>query len=156
MFSSLDKAIIRKLQEDLPLAPQPYKIIADELGISEEELLNRVQKYCDKGVIRRFGAVLCHREVGFQANAMAVWIVPEERTEEVGKIMASFSQVSHCYQRPTFHDWSYNMFTMIHGKTTQECEKVAAEIAKIVNIHNYNLLYSTVELKKSSMKYFIE
>lgn len=154
MFSPLDKAVICRLQDDLPLVPQPYKIMADELGITEEGLLNKVRELYDKGIIRRFGAVLRHRKAGFKANVMVVWIVPEDRTGEVGKIMASFPQVSHCYQRSTFPGWPYNVFTMIHGQTTGECEAIIAEIVKAVEISSYELLYSTHELKKNSMKYF--
>lgn len=156
MFSTVEKKIIRKLQEDLPLVPQPYKTIADELGITEEILLKKINEFKERGLIRRMGAALCHRETGYKANAMVVWIVPTERIEEIGMTMASFSEVTHCYQRPTFPDWPYNMFTMIHGKTREECKKVVEKIASNINIDKYKLLYSTVELKKSSMKYFME
>lgn len=156
MFSSLDISIIRKMQEDLPLVPQPYKLIADELGIKENKLLEKIKEFCDKGIIRRFGATLNHRNIGFKANAMVVWIVPEERIKEVSKSMILFEQVSHCYQRPTFLNWPYNIFTMVHGETKEECEKVVKDIINLVNINDYNILYSTKELKKSSMKYFIE
>jgi len=156
MFSSLDISIIRKMQEDLPLVPQPYKLIAKELGIKENELLEKIKEFCDKGIIRRFGATLNHRNIGFKSNAMVVWIVPEERIKEVSKNMILFDQVSHCYQRPTFLNWPYSIFTMIHGETKEECEKVVKEIINVVNINDYNVLYSTKELKKSSMKYFME
>ena len=156
MLSSLDIKIIRKIQEDLPLVPEPYKEIAQEVGITENELINRIQEYCRSGIIRRFGTILNHRNVGFKANAMVVWIVPEDLIKDVSKIMILFPQVSHCYQRSIFSGWPYNVFTMVHGETKQECEKVVKAIADVVNINEYNLLYSTKELKKVSMKYFIE
>lgn len=156
MFSSLDIKIIRKMQEDLPLVPEPYKLIAEELGINEEVLLVKIKEFCDKGVIRRFGATLNHRNIGFKANAMVVWIVPEIRIKKVSEIMIAFPQISHCYQRPTFTNWPYNVFTMIHGKTKEECERTVKEISDSIKINDYSILYSTEELKKSSMKYFIE
>ena len=128
MFSSLDISIIRKLQEDLPLVPQPYKLIAEDLGIKEKELLEKIREFCNKDVIRRFGATLNHRNIGFKSNAMVVWNVPEERIKEVSEIMILFSQVSHCYQRPKFPNWSYNIFTMIHGENKEECEEVVKQI----------------------------
>ena len=156
MFSSLDISIIRKIQEDLPLVAEPYRAIAEELQITESELISKIQEFCSKGIIRRFGATLNHRNIGFKANAMVVWQVPEERIKEVSKIMILFSAVSHCYQRPTFKSWPYNIFTMVHGETKEECEAIIKEIANAVDINSYNILYSTHELKKNSMKYFME
>ena len=156
MLSSLDIKIIRKIQEDLPLVPKPYEALAQELGITENEVIDKIKEFCKNGIIRRFGTILNHRNVGFKANSMVVWKVPEERIEVVSKIMILFSQVSHCYQRPTFPGWPYNIFTMVHEKTKQGCEKIVKEIAKAVNVNEYDMLYSTDELKKVSMKYFIE
>ena len=155
MLSSLDISIVRMIQEDLPLVPKPYKAMAEELGITENELINKIKEFCKSGIIRRVGTIINHRNVGFKANAMVVWIVPEERIKDVSEIMIMFSEVSHCYQRSTFPGWPYNVFTMVHGETKQECEKVVKEIANDVNINDYSMLYSTDELKKVSMKYFI-
>lgn len=156
MLSSLDINIIRKLQEDLPLVPRPYMEIAEQLGITENEVIDKIQEFCKSGIIRRFGTTINHRNVGFKANSMVVWMVPEERIKAVTKIMILFSQVSHCYERPTLPGWPYNVFTMVHEETKQECEKVVKEISKAVNINEYDMLYSSDELKKVSMKYFIE
>ena len=156
MLSNLDKNIIRAVQEDLPLVPEPYKEMARELGITENELIDKIKEFCSKGIIRRFGTIVNHRNIGFISNAMVVWVVPKEVLNDVSKIMISFNQVSHCYQRPTFPEWPYNVFTMIHGQSNQECEKIVKEIAAKVNINDYNMLYSSKELKKESMKYFIE
>jgi siroheme decarboxylase len=144
------------MQENLPLVAQPYKLIAQELGIKEEELLEKIKEFCDNGIIRRFGATLNHRNIGFIANAMVVWIVPERRIKEVSDIMIQFPQVSHCYQRPTFENWPYNIFTMVHGESKEKCEKVINEIITRTNIDKYTILYSTKELKKSSMRYLLE
>lgn len=156
MLSKLDKAIIIRLQDELPLVPQPYAAMAEELGITETELLERITELHNKGVLRRLGALLHHRTAGYSANTMVVWAVPEEKTEEAGKIMASFAQVSHCYKRLSCPDWPYNMYTMVHAKTRQECEEIVFEIADAVRIYEYRMLYSTREVKKCSMKYFLE
>ena len=154
MFSSLEKDIIRKLSGDIPLSSEPYKAIANELGITEEVLLSKVKEFFDKGIIRRIGGILYHREVGFKANAMIVWTVPEDKIEEVAAIACSFSEVTHCYQRLTYPNWPYNFFTMIHGESKDQCEDIIRKISKTININHYKILYSTKELKKSSMKYF--
>lgn len=156
MLSATEINIIRRLQEDLPLVSEPYKKLAEDLGITESELLTKIKEFKNKKILRRFGATLNHRKVGFHSNAMAVWIVSAERIAEVSKIMVSFPQVSHCYERTTQPGWPYNMFTMIHGQSKQECEKVISQISDLTNINNYNILYSTEELKKTSMKYFCE
>lgn len=153
-LSELDKKIISRLQGDLPLVEFPFKQLAAEVGTTEEEVLERVQSYLDAGIMRRLGTILRHHLAGFTVNAMCCWVVPEEKVEETGNIMASFKEASHVYQRPTFHDWPYNLFTMLHGKSEEELQKVAAEISAQTGIKEYRLLYSTREYKKTSMKYF--
>ena len=156
MLSYLDKSIVRVVQEDLPLVLEPYKEIAEELGITENELIDKIKQFCTSGIIRRFGTIVNHRNIGFISNAMVVWIVPKDLIDVACKIMISFPQISHCYQRPTFPEWPYNVFTMIHGQSNQECEKIVKDIAALINIEDYNMLYSSIELKKESMKYFQE
>lgn len=156
MLDELDRSIIRQLQEDLPIVRNPYKVLSGHLGISEDEYIKRTKYLAENSFIRRFGAALNHRSLGFSANAMAVWIVPDEKAEDIGKIMASFKEVSHCYQRPAFEGWPYNLFTMIHGKSHDECEKIAELIGEKTGINKYRLIYSTKEFKKTSMKYFVE
>jgi DNA-binding Lrp family transcriptional regulator len=155
-LSDLDKNIIKVLQEDLPLSPRPYKDLAEKIGIEEELLLSKIQFYIDNGIIRRFGSALRHREIGFSANAMVVWKVEPDRTMDAGRIMAEFKEVSHCYERPTYPGWPYNLFTMVHGQTPEECENIADCISKKTGLSEYKLLYSNKELKKTSMKYFVE
>ncbi len=154
--SELERSIVRELQGDLPLVQRPFKLMADRAGMAEEELVTKLQEMDEKGIIRRFSAVLHHRSVGFSANAMGAWRVPEDKAEEVGTKMAKFPQVSHCYQRPTFPTWPYSLFTMIHGKTKEDCEQVAELISQDTGIEDYRLLYSTREFKKVSMRYFTE
>jgi len=156
MLTELEKKIVKALQENFPLCSHPFTSIAEEIGIDEKELLSKIRVLKERGIIRRFGATLRHRNAGYVANAMVVWHAPEEKVKEVGNAMASFPEVSHCYQRAICSDWTYNLFTMIHGKSREECENTARLISQKVKISDYRLLYSTRELKKTSMKYFQE
>lgn len=153
MLSALDKEIIKRLQEDIIIEKEPFKSMAKELNVEEEKILERIKYLKNIGILKRIGAVLYHREAGFKANAMVVWCVPSGRVECVGNYLAKLPQVTHCYERVTCEDWKYNLFTMIHGKTKEECEKLIKELSKEININDYDILYSTRELKKSSMKY---
>jgi DNA-binding Lrp family transcriptional regulator len=153
-LTDLDKKIIAILQGDLPLVPHPYRAIADDLGIGEEELLQKISAYLDAGILRRMGTILRHHKAGFSANAMCGWNVPAERVEEVGSIMATFQEASHVYQRPVYPDWPYNLFTMLHGKSNEDLVRAAEAIAARTGIADYRLLHSTREFKKTSMKYF--
>jgi DNA-binding Lrp family transcriptional regulator len=153
-LSARDIAAIRELQIDIPLVPEPYRGMAERLGIDEEALFETARRLRARGYLRRMAAVLYHREAGFQANAMGVWVVPPERTEEVGAIMASFRGVSHCYLRPTYPDWPYNLFTMVHGQRAPDCQAVIEAIAAATGLQEYGLLFSTKEYKKVRLQYF--
>ena len=153
-LTDFDKKIIREIQTDLPISERPFYDIAQKLDIEEEELLKRIQEFIDKGYIRRFGATLRHRRVGINANAMSIWVVPEMDVDRVGKIMASFKEVTHCYERHTLPDWKYNLYAMIHAKTKEECLEIVARISEKTGMKEYKLLYSTEEFKKTSMEYF--
>lgn len=156
MFDTLDKLIIAALQNDLPLSPQPYQDIAQSLGISEGELLRRLQGYRDSGKIRKLGAVLRHQMVGFSANALSAWRVEPERLQTIGAIMAAEPYITHCYARTPWPDWPYTLYTMLHGHSRAECEAVASDLAVRTGVDDYILLYSTKEWKKTSMRYFCE
>ncbi|MDA1348426.1 MAG: Lrp/AsnC family transcriptional regulator [Chloroflexi bacterium] len=147
---------IRELQEDMPLVPQPFAPMAQALGISQRELFELASDFQQRGIMRRFSAVLHHRRAGFKANAMAVWNVPQDRSVEVGNIMAQSKWVTHCYERPTFDDWRYSHFTMIHATSQGKCVEVAGEISEATKIDDYMLLYSTREYKKTRVRYFVE
>ncbi len=155
MLSDLEIKIVRELQAGLPLVERPYLEVARRVGLPEEELIAVIKDMIERGIIRRFGAALKHQDLGFTANAMVVWDVPEDNAPEVGRIMAGYKQVSHCYQRPRRQDWPYTIFTVLHGQTRADCEKIAAELAAKTGVKEYKLLFSTRELKKSSMKYFL-
>jgi DNA-binding Lrp family transcriptional regulator len=148
-------AIVRELQEDFDLTARPYDGMTERLGITCEQLAAKAEEFKERGILRRVSAVLHHRRAGFRANAMAVWRVPEERAEDVGSIMAGSKWVTHCYQRPTYPNWPYSHFTMIHATTQEQCENVAREIANASGIDDYLLLYSTREYKKTRVRYFV-
>lgn len=155
-MDSLTRAIVRKLQGDLPLVREPYKQIAEELGILEEELFGKIRELKEKKALRRISGVLYHRALGFKANAMVVWQVPEENIREAAEYMAAQPAVSHCYEREMQPKWPYNLYTMLHAQNFEACEAHIKDLAKVTGISQYQALYSTRELKKSSMKYFME
>lgn len=154
MLSSLDKKIIKRLQEDIPLTTHPYKDMAKELDMDEDELISRIKKYSETGILKRISAILDHRQVGFKANAMVVWKVNSEDVNFIGKYMTSIPEVSHCYERISYSFWDYNLYTMIHEKNIEKCNKIIQHISDTTGITDYKVLYSTRELKKTSMEYF--
>ena len=154
MIEELEKKIIHYLQGDLPVTPKPFASLADKIGIREEDLLEKTQMLKEQGILRRFGATLRHELAGFHANAMVAWRVPEDKVEKSGNLMASFREVSHCYQRRIHGEWKYNLFTMIHGKNNKDCEHIAKKIADMVEVNEYVVLSSLKEYKKTSPKYF--
>ena len=154
MLTELEKKIIASIQQDMAVTERPYLKIAQELEISETELLKNIEALCKRGVIRRFGATLRHQRTGFKANAMIAWKVDEDRIEDVGQKMASFQQVSHCYRRNPTESWPYNLYTMVHANNEQACREVAREMSLAASVKDYALLFSREELKKTSMVYF--
>jgi siroheme decarboxylase len=153
-ISEVDKEYIRQLQKDIEIIREPFKTITDNLGINLEELFNKVKEYQNIGIMRRFAAILRHRQAGFTANGMIVWNVPEEKIDQIGSKIASFPQVSHCYRRPIYPDWEFNLFSMIHARTIDAAEKIAKEISAIIKIDRYRILFSSREFKKERVKYF--
>ncbi len=154
MLTKLEKLVIAAIQGDMPITEQPYRDIALSLHIDESQLLDTLNDLVRRGVIRRFGATLRHQKSGFNANAMTAWRVDESRIEAVGRIMAEFNEVSHCYRRDPKPDWPYNLYTMIHGIDEQHCHKTAEKMAAKADVDDFCLLFSRRELKKTSMKYF--
>ncbi len=149
-----DIQAIRALQEDLPVEPEPFGPLGAEEGIPGNALLEYAQRFLKEGIMRRYSGVLHHRSAGFVVNGMGVWKVPLERIEELGPIMGGFRGVTHCYQRPTYEDWPFTIFTMIHARTGPECKSVVEAIAAKTGIADYAVLYSTKEYKKVRVKYF--
>lgn len=154
MLTDLEKEVVASIQGDMLIVPQPFAQIAAKIGIDEDTLLGVLEDLVRRGVIRRFGATLRHQKSGYKANAMTAWQVEEDRMDEVGEIMASFKEVSHCYRRNPTPEWSYNLYTMIHGKDEDHCRQIAAAMSEKAGVETYSLLFSRRELKKTSMKYF--
>ena len=151
-----DKNYIRELQKDLEIINRPFLKSAQKLGITEEQLLEKGKYYEEIGVMRRFAAILRHRDAGFVANGMIVWNVPTQKIEEIGSKLGAFPQVSHCYQRPVYQDWPYNVFSMIHCKSQGDAENMAKEIQKQIGVDDYRILFSSREFKKTRVEYFVE
>jgi DNA-binding Lrp family transcriptional regulator len=153
-----DKAVIKALQGPMAAVERPYDEAAAELGIATEDLLERLRSMVDRKILRRVAAILYHRRAGFSANGMGVWKVPDEQIMEVGARMASFRGISHCYQRPTYEDWPYSVFTMAHGRSKEECDAVLDSIADDCGIgpDGRATLYSSTEYKKIRLHYFTD
>lgn len=151
-----DKDFVRELQKDLKVIPEPFRELAGNLGITTTELFTKAKEYEQIGVMRRFAAILRHRDAGFYGNGMVVWKVPEEEIDEIGYKLASFPQVSHCYRRPVYQDWRFNLFSMIHARTSDAAEKIAADMSETVGIKDYRILFSLREFKKERVRYFEE
>jgi siroheme decarboxylase len=154
VIQEIDKKIIRLIQGDIPMDLRPFRVMSEELGISEDEFIERVKSLKQREVIRRFGATLRHQEAGFSANAMVAWVVPEERIDEVGNAMAVYREVTHCYQRRSYEDWKYNLYTMVHGDGEEQCYRIAEKMSAETGVSDYVLLFSEKEFKKTSMEYF--
>jgi len=153
-LAELEKRIVQGLQEDLPLVSRPFRVVAERIGVTEGELLATIRRFMDDGTIRRFGATLRHHRSGFSANAMVVWRVEADDLEGVAKVLASFREVTHCYQRPALTGWPYRLFTMIHGRSREECEELARRMADTAGVTDYRLLFTVGELKKTTMVYY--
>jgi siroheme decarboxylase len=149
--------IIKEAQNDIEITKEPFKNIIEKLDISYDEFFSVLNEFQETGVMRRFASILNHRHAGFGANAMVAWDIEEgEKGEEIGKIAASFSDVSHCYLRPKYPTWNYNLFTMIHGKTKEDTQEVIDNIANEIEYKSNMPLYSSREFKKIRIKYFCD
>ena len=155
-YDEFDKAVIRALQGDMPVIAEPYAPAAAELGIPQERLLDHLRGMRERRLLRRVAAILFHRRAGFSANGMGVWKVPDEQVLEIGARMAAFRGISHCYQRPTYADWPYSVFTMAHGRSKEECDAILDSIAEATGISERSTLYSSTEFKKIRLLYFTE
>jgi DNA-binding Lrp family transcriptional regulator len=148
-----ERKICRLIQRDLDLTSRPYRDIAAQTGIAEQDVLSTIKSLLQRGLIRKFGAIVRHREAGFTGNAMIVWAVPEDRCEQVGQVLSSFPEITHCYQRSPAFEEKYNLFSMIHLRQ-QSIEKKIEAISAATGIQDYQVLMSEEEFKKSSMEYF--
>ena len=155
-YDELDIAVIRALQGDMAVCEEPYAAAAAELGLPHERFLDHLAGMQERGLLRRVAAILYHRRAGFSANGMGVWQVPDEQIFDIGCRMAAVRGISHCYQRPTYEDWPYSVFTMAHGRSKEECDAVLDAIAEQTGIHGRATLYSSTEFKKIRLRYFTD
>jgi DNA-binding Lrp family transcriptional regulator len=155
-IDDFDVALIRALQGPMAVRADAYAPAAEELGVPVERLLDHCRGMVERKLLRRVAAILFHRRAGFSANGMGVWKVPDERVAELGPRMAAVRGVSHCYQRPTYPDWPYSVFTMAHGRSKQECDAVLDGVAKVGGLGGQDraTLYSSTEYKKVRLRYF--
>lgn len=154
MLTDLEKKVVAAIQGDIPVSPRPYREIAERAGTDEETVLEILRDLHRRGLIRRFGATLRHQKSGFSANAMVAWRVEDDRADQVGEKMAQDLSVSHCYRRVSTEKWPYNLYTMIHAPDREACRTLARELSEKTGVTDYTLLFSTRELKKTSMVYF--
>jgi DNA-binding Lrp family transcriptional regulator len=155
-YDDFDIAVIRALQGDMPVVPEPYAPAAAALGLDQERFLDHLAGMQERGLLRRVAAILYHRRAGFSANGMGVWNVPDEQIHEIGRRMAAVRGISHCYQRPTYADWPYSVFTMAHGRSKEECDAILDSISEMTGISERATLYSSTEFKKIRLLYFTE
>jgi len=155
-LSDFEKRVIFSLQRDLDITARPFQELAQQVGVSEEEFLAAVRSLVAKGYIRRFGATLRHQLSGYAANALVTWVVPPGDLQRVGKLLSRHQAVTHCYHREPAPGWPYNLYSMLHGKSPDDIELLAADLAAEVGIRDYEILFSDVELKKTTMRYFRE
>jgi siroheme decarboxylase len=155
-YDEFDIEVIKALQGDMPVVSEPYAPAALALGLEQERLLDHLAAMQERGLLRRVAAILYHRRAGFSANGMGVWKVPDESIHELGRQMAAVRGISHCYQRPTYADWPYSVFTMAHGRSKEECDAILDSIAEMTGITERATLYSSTEFKKIRLLYFTE
>jgi siroheme decarboxylase len=157
-YDEVDVAVIRALQGPMAVADRPYDDAAEKVGMSTDSFFDHLRGMVDRKLLRRVAAILYHRRAGFSANGMGVWQVPEDRILETGRRMAAVRGISHCYQRPTYRDWPYSVFTMAHGRSKQECDAILDSIADEHDLHGDDraVLYSSTEYKKVRLRYFVD
>ena len=155
-YDEFDMAVIRATQGDMPVVPEPYAPAAEKLGIAQTQLLAHLEGMQERRLLRRVAAILFHRRAGFSANGMGVWKVPDERIMELGPRMAAYRGISHCYQRPTYKDWPYSIFTMAHGRSKEECDAILDSISDQTGVTERATLYSSTEFKKIRLLYFTD
>ncbi len=155
VLDAIDRQIIQATQAGLPLVAEPYLAVANQLGLSEQEVLHRMADMLEAGVIRRIAAVPNHYKLGYRFNGMTVWDVDDQQVDRLGQQVAELPFVSHCYQRPRYlPEWPYNLFAMVHGKTEQDAERQVAIIAALLgaNARQHSVLYSSKILKKTGLR----
>jgi len=151
-MDELDLELLKVAQDGLDLTERPYRIWGEVLGMREEEIIYRLRAMEEEGIIRRFAATIGHRALGILANALIAWRVPPEKVDEAGAIFAAAEEVTHCYERATAQDWPYNIYTMVHSRSREECLQIAERLSSRSGISDYIVLFSEKEYKKISAR----
>ncbi len=151
-----ERVFVREMQQHIEYVPEPFAAAAAAVGVSQPELFAMAADMIERKMLRRFAAILRHQKAGYRVNGMGVWAVEPDKADEAGDVMAEFRNISHCYLRPTYPDWPYNVFSMIHGKSKEDCEAVAKAVQERTGIEHYDMLYSTREFKKTRVEYFTD
>jgi DNA-binding Lrp family transcriptional regulator len=151
-MDELDLELLKVAQEGLDLTERPYRVWGEVLGMREEEIIYRLRAMEEEGIIRRFAATIGHRALGILANALIAWRVPPEKVDEAGAIFAAAEEVTHCYERATAQDWPYNIYTMVHSRSREECLQIAERLSSRSGISDYIVLFSEKEYKKISAR----
>ncbi len=154
MPSAAEIETVRLLQRDIPLQPRPFDVMARAASIAAEDLLAAARALQARGQMRKFTASIATRKPGFSASAMGVWIVPQEKADDFGAQMSQNRSVSHCYLRPTYDDWPYNLYTIVHGRSVDECESIINDLAIDTGLSDKQALYPTREYKKAKLSFF--
>jgi DNA-binding Lrp family transcriptional regulator len=150
-LDNIDQSLLTELSQGIPLTPQPFKIIAAKIGVSTDEVLSRLIKLKKAGVIRRFGASIKPNDVGLNANAVIAWKVPIDRITEVGTYLASFKEITHCYERlPVPERWEYNLYTVMHSRERETIEQMTNLLSETIGVRDYVILFSKRDLKKAT------
>ena len=155
-ISGMERRILHVLQNGLPRSQTPYKDMAQQIGIETDELLAVLKDWEKQGKLRRIGAIVNHFKVGFPAGAMVVWQVEPDRIVEVGQMFASFEEVSHAYERQTRENWPYNLYTMVHGKSVEDVQRLVKRMSEACGVSNNRILITEKELKKVPPTYIME
>lgn len=151
-MDKIDQAILHTMQDGIPILKEPFAEVAKKIGISHDEVIARLRRLISDGVIRRFGVSVNQRKVGIAANALVVWKVPQNRVEEVGKAMSSYSEITHCYERQTIPEkWKYNVFTVIHGYDHESCKQIIKKLSRAIGLKEYLVLFSVRQFKRTSV-----
>ena len=152
MLDRYDRKILTLIHK-LPVCSQPYQIVAEQVGLTEEEVLSRINGYVQKGFIRRMGITVNHFLTGFEANAMVAWRVDAQDIDRVGEMLAAIPSITHCYERELSGDWEYNIFAMFHARTKEELEQTVKGVAEDMGVFDYKIMYTVKEWKKDGRKY---
>lgn len=147
-----DLQLLKVAQDGIEFTERPYQVLGEKVGMSEQEVVDRLRALQDQGIIRRFAATIGHRALEIVANAMIAWRAHPDEIEKAGEILGSIEEVTHCYERATTPDWPYNLYTMVHSTSKEECLDAARRLSKLSGIKEYQVLFSDFEYKKTSAR----